>query len=214
MPRDPDARYEQAAQVLPFFLHESLKTAVHTSFFGTVISYDSATKRARIQPAPNLIVREGGRDRSMPRSPILDVPVRQTAVGGYLVHQQIDEGDALLCVVSERSLDAWKARWGESYDPEPEILFDAQDAVAIPWGDPDVAPTSDQGIVLQKADGTVQVQVATDRVLLEAGGVTLRVDASGVTITGGMVTHDGVNIGATHRHGGVQSGGAVTNVPQ
>ena len=32
-------------------------------------------------------------------------------------------------------------------------------------------------------------------------------------ITGGKVTHDGKNIGATHIHGGVVPGGGLTDVP-
>jgi hypothetical protein len=34
-----------------------------------------------------------------------------------------------------------------------------------------------------------------------------------VAITGGKVTHDGKNIGATHIHGGVVPGGGLTDVP-
>ena len=33
------------------------------------------------------------------------------------------------------------------------------------------------------------------------------------TITGGRVTHDGKNIGSSHIHGGVVSGGDLTDVP-
>lgn len=37
---------------------------------------------------------------------------------------------------------------------------------------------------------------------------------AGIVLTGGTATHDGVNIGKTHVHGGVQSGPNTTGVPQ
>ena len=46
------------------------------------------------------------------------------------------------------------------------------------------------------------------------GGVSLTITKDGVTIKGGKVTHEGKDIGATHRHGGVQSGASNTDVPQ
>jgi phage baseplate assembly protein V len=46
-----------------------------------------------------------------------------------------------------------------------------------------------------------------------AGGVTFKVTGSGVAITGGTVTHDGKDIGKTHKHTGVTPGGALTGVP-
>jgi len=43
--------------------------------------------------------------------------------------------------------------------------------------------------------------------------VTLKVTPEGVAITGGKVTHEDKNIGATHIHGGVVPGGGLTDVP-
>ena len=48
---------------------------------------------------------------------------------------------------------------------------------------------------------------------IRVGGVSLEVGGSGVAIAGSKVTHDGKNIGATHIHGGVVSGGDLTDVP-
>jgi phage baseplate assembly protein gpV len=43
-------------------------------------------------------------------------------------------------------------------------------------------------------------------------------DSSGIAITGnlsvtGTMTNNGVNVGSTHVHGGVQSGGSPTGTP-
>ena len=214
MPRDPDARYESLSQVLPFHTHEYLKGRVHTAFFGTVIEYDAATKRARIQPAPNMVVLMGASDRSMARSPILDIPVHQQGTGGYLVHQQIDKGDAVLCVVSERSLDEWKQRWGERYDPMPEILFDQQDAVALVWGDPEIAPAQEMGWIVQNADGDSYIWIMGTTVQMVSGSATFEVVNGRVNITApGGCWINGIRF-STHVHSGVQTGGGVTGGPQ
>lgn len=45
------------------------------------------------------------------------------------------------------------------------------------------------------------------------GGVTFRVHAGGVDITGGTVRHNGKDIGSTHKHQGVTPGASLTDVP-
>ena len=46
-----------------------------------------------------------------------------------------------------------------------------------------------------------------------AARLSARRSASGETVTGGTVTHDGKDIGKTHKHTGVTPGGALTGVP-
>ena len=149
----------------------------------------------------------------MPRSPILDIPVHQQGTGGYLVHQQIDKGDAVLCIVSERTLDAWKQRWGEPYDPMPEILFDQQDAVAIPWGDPEIAPAQEMGWIVQNADGTAYFWIMGDMVRMVQGAASIVIENGEVDITSTALRHNGINVGDSHRHGGVEPGASNTGVP-
>lgn len=62
-------------------------------------------------------------------------------------------------------------------------------------------------------DGSSRLAFGSGYVGITVGGVKFEVTASGVAITGGTVTHNGVNIGATHVHGGVLVGGADTAIP-
>ena len=57
--RDPDARYETLPQGVEFFGDQLLKR-VHTSLPGIVVSYNAATRRARVQPAVDLLLTNGG----------------------------------------------------------------------------------------------------------------------------------------------------------
>jgi phage baseplate assembly protein V len=84
--------------------------------------------------------------------------------------------------------------------------------------------------------GPSQVRATRDEVLLQVGGASLRVTASGVQIvgnlsingisgaagvtmngdiqiTGATLSHNGKNIGSTHSHSGVQPGGSNTGAP-
>ena len=51
------------------------------------------------------------------------------------------------------------------------------------------------------------------QVIITVGGVTVDITPGGVAITGGMVTHNGINIGDTHKHKGVKAGGDVSGTP-
>ena len=56
--RDPDAREETLSQGVPFFGNMLLQR-VHTSLPGIVIEYDPMTRRARVQPAVDLLFTDG-----------------------------------------------------------------------------------------------------------------------------------------------------------
>lgn len=72
-------------------------------------------------------------------------------------------------------------------------------------------------------DGTTNIDNTSASVLLATGGAvtisdgaaSINMDAAGgVEITSTTLTHNGVNIGATHLHSGVTTGAGVTGVPQ
>lgn len=50
--------------------------------------------------------------------------------------------------------------------------------------------------------------------VVKTGDVTFTIDGNGVAITGGKVTHNGHDIGATHQHKDTQPGAGLSGVPQ
>ncbi len=66
--------------------------------------------------------------------------------------------------------------------------------------------------VLILPDGTIEIAGGT-ALNVKIGGVTFRVSAEGVDITGGTVKHNGKDIGDTHKHGGVVHGSDNTDPP-
>lgn len=91
---------------------------------------------------------------------------------------------------------------------------DWRGAVAVPmtWSDQNQSPSSasDENVITY---GSVTLTLKADSLTATIGGVTFKVSTQGVEITGGHVKHDGKDIGATHRHGGVDRGGADTDPP-
>lgn len=107
---------------------------------------------------------------------------------------------------------------------------DFQQAVAIPLThssqNPSPSGAGDQNVVtygnvtMTLADDLVQAEVGGltfkltgSAAEVSVGGVTFKVSGAGVEITGGMVKHNGTNIGDTHTHTDTPGLGAGTTSP-
>ena len=256
--RDPDARYsESLSQWLDFALLESLKTILHTSVPGIVTEYDQSAKRARISQALNLLRINPGTDatESIPKPPILDVPVVWPSGGGLTFLFPIAVGDPVLLVFSERGIAGFRQSF-ELSDPAPIRYFEMADAIAVPgFGSFGVAAASEAGATLQTEDGTKYIELSPDRVRVrfndqdvtltdsglsidvtgdvaitatgeitfQATDVVVEADATvtgdtdiagDLEVTGTDLTHNSRNVGSSHTHPGVQTGGGITGPPR
>lgn len=118
--------------VLEDALSGALAARVHVSLPGRVVSYDRTTRTAAVQP----IVR--GRFRSEDdsvetyRLPVLpSVPVCFPQGGGCSITWDLAADDDVLLVISERSLDEWKATASGDVEAQDARRFDLSDAVAF-----------------------------------------------------------------------------------
>jgi len=91
---------------------------------------------------------------------------------------------------------------------------DWRQAVVLPmtWSDQNASPStaSDEHVL---TFGAVRLTIREEVLQVQVGGVNLKVTPDGLAITGGKVTHEAKNIGATHIHRGVIPGGGLTDVP-
>ena len=62
-------------------------------------------------------------------------------------------------------------------------------------------------------DAGVRVEIAGGALKISVGGFVATISSAGLDMTGGEVRHDGLDIGSSHRHGGVTPGGATTDIP-
>ena len=180
--RDPDDRYEVVQQGIPFFGGELLKQ-VHTSLPGVVVAYDAATRRARVQPAVDLMLSppddptaDFGALIPMPKPIILDVPVIFPAGGGYTVHFPLVKDDPVMLLFAERDIAAFKLTL-EAGPPISDDVMEIQHAVCIPGfvfpneGDvmippptipPGAFPDWMYGVTIQTNDGLTYVHLAAE----------------------------------------------------
>lgn len=96
---------------------------VHTSLPGIIVSYDSTTNKATIQPALNKNFTSG----VMPMPLLENVPV----LFPKNITFPILEGDYVLLIFVERSIDLWLSVGGQVTPTDPR-KFDLSDAIAIP----------------------------------------------------------------------------------
>lgn len=76
------------------------------------------------------------------------------------------------------------------------------DKDATAYGDGTVVEYDRASHTLLADLGTAKIRATRSEVLLQVDGVSLSLTASGLAITGGTVTHNGINIGDTHTHVG------------
>lgn len=74
-------------------------------------------------------------------------------------------------------------------------------------------PPSSDGDAQAFTLGPLSITVKGSGVTLQLGGITLEIGAAGIAITGGEITHDGTDIGVTHKHDGITPGPAETGTP-
>lgn len=86
------------------------------------------------------------------------------------------------------------------------------DAMKNPAKDADNTVLHDHNGV--RIEGAKDVATITAKTIkLVADGVTATLTGDGLAVTGGKITHNGKDIGDTHKHGGVAKGGAQTDPP-
>ncbi len=116
---------------------------IHTALPAEVVAYDLETQTVDVQPLIKRVTvdRDGNQlVESLPQ--INAVPVLFPRAGGAFVSFPVAEGDTVLLVFSERSLDLWRERGGE-VDPGDLRMHQLADAIAIPGLYPSNAALAD-----------------------------------------------------------------------
>jgi hypothetical protein len=163
---------------------------------------DRNNPRVTVQPLIALVTTGGAQ---VSRAQIASLPVFQFGAGGFLLSFPLAEGDLGWIMASDRDISIFL----QSYDEARPQTFRKQnfaDALFIPdiMRGYAVNAEDEANAVLQNADGTVRLALWPNKIKLTAPAVE---------IVSPTLTHNGVNIGSTHVHPGVQAGGASTGGP-
>lgn len=112
-------------------LVEANTSRLNTSLPGVIVKVrtDDYSVFLDVQPTVNMLT---GAGESVPRSVILNVPTIMplSSTGG--LQFELNIGDPVLLVFSQRGLEAWKGSDGKPSVPTSMRMFDPRDCVAIP----------------------------------------------------------------------------------
>ncbi|MGM3159954.1 Gp138 family membrane-puncturing spike protein [Dickeya undicola] len=185
---------------------EALISGLMIGMPGHIVAYNPDTNRAQVQCA---IQRKtpGGAYESLPV--LINVPVQLTGSGGWTVFHELPDGTEGYVHFSQSAVDSWLDAGGEVAPPDNR-MFSASDAFFAPGyrslktAIPGLPVT---GIGMSNRDGSMRIHLTNSGVTITAGGSVLSLTPSGLT-------HNGINIGATHVHGGVEPGGSKSDIPE
>lgn len=207
-------------------LEESLRIALeetisnhYTAMPAIVTSVDLSNQTISAQIALAATVYDEQGNGTLTRYPLLIyVPLIYPRGGGYALTFPVAAGDEVLIVFSSRCMDAWWQNGGVSEQVEARIN-DLSDGFAIP-GLTSVpralANVSASSIQLRNDAGDTYVEINADKVnVVSPSEINLTapvIKINGQTIQTGGLEIDGIPFG-THKHTGVQAGGANSGGP-
>lgn len=192
----------------------ALMSKVGTSIPGHVVAFDPVTQLAQIQPGIQRIERDGS---AVNLPPAIEVPVCFPG-GEFCIEYQIDPGTEGLLIVSQRCIDAWVNQGGVARPPI-QRFHDMSDSLFIPGfrSQPGkLAGFENNGVRLRNGDGSQYIWLKNDgtaEITVTALNVVGAVNITGNTAVVGTMTNNGLDIGSTHRHGGVATGTGTSGVP-
>jgi hypothetical protein len=134
----------------------SVLNNVHTSLPGIVKSYDPTTNKATIQPALNKKFMSG----PMPMPILENVPIMFPGGVNFNITFPVKEGDYVLLIFIERSIDLWLSVGGQVTPDDPR-KFDLSDAVAIPGLQPftgDFSERNNTDFVINFAGSSITIK--------------------------------------------------------
>lgn len=188
---------------------------IWTALPGIIQSFNAGSVTASVQPAIKGKITDQTGAVTTPNLPLLvDVPVVFQRGGGVSLTFPVAAGDECLVIFSSRCIDGWWQEGGiqPAVDARQHDLSDAF-AIVGPYSQKTkIGGISTTGAQIRTDDGLTLIEV-------KGGGLTLKsphvlIVSDDVKITGASLTHNGVNVGSTHVHSGVQTGGGTTGTPQ
>lgn len=204
------------------FLDELIKRAVRKAMRETrvamparIVSYDAGKRRAQIQ----ILQPERTEDGQEIEQPIVtEVPVFMPIGGGASITTPIAGGDTGIVMFADQDIGGWVAD-DDTSGPDSGRRHSLNDAMFIPGDGRSGADASNVIITFGGATikitpgGEVDIDAPSDITISSAGDVTISAGGA-VDIQSADLTHNGVNVGDDHVHGGVIPGAAKTDGPE
>ena len=162
---------------------------------------------------------------------LVDVPIIYPSGGGYTLTFPITPGDEALVIFASRCIDSWWQLGGVQVQAELR-MHSLSDGFAIvgPRSQPRVLNppplatavelrSDDQASRIRiEASGKIKVDSSASDVEVNAPAGAIKLTAPSIQIVGdvaitGALTNNGVNVGSTHTHSGVDTGAGTSGPP-
>jgi hypothetical protein len=154
----------------------SVLNGIHTALPGHVTEYDATKQRASVKPQlkKNFL---DGTELSLPV--ITDVPVVFPRTAKASLTFPVEQGDKVLLVFSERSLEEYLSL-GTETKPQDRRKFDLSDAIAILglYSFADTSPSDGESVELKYQDAKVTIK-RDGEMSLDNGSATVVLKTSG-----------------------------------
>lgn len=151
-----------------FAATEAERREINTTLDGTIVSYDRATQRAKVQPK---LERRFG-DKVLQAPVLEEIKVAMPGGGGFGVHYDMKPGDPVTLHVRQRSVDKSQTEGGDA-NGAPGRMHDLSDALAYPGGGEDAKVMQNMpagGAHFGATDGKKGMQARADGSTAIVGG--------------------------------------------
>ena len=152
---------------------------------GEIVAFDAAAQTATIQPLYK--PKHLGEPIDMPQ--LLEVPVRFQRQGGFIVTIPPKPGDKVTLRPQMRNSEkyhtegAYEANDTRSFSlADYEAFLDGGESLQQP-----ISGFNAENMELRNEDGSVKIEVGGDFIFMVAGGSTVRIDGSGITLVGATI---------------------------
>jgi hypothetical protein len=211
---DPRERYNDPEEVQRMAL-AALSAELWSALPGIIQSYNAVAGTVTVLPSiKSKVAQPDGSSVDTQLPLLLDVPVCFMGGGGCVLTLPLAQGDECLVIFADRCIDGWFQLGGVQTQTD-QRLHDLSDGFAI-VGPRSLAraltTVSTTTAQFRSIDGTTyqEINPATKVINVVApGGINL----IGNTNITGTLTNNGHNVGSTHEHSGVSTGGSNTGPP-
>jgi hypothetical protein len=205
-----------------------LREEVDDMLPAVVISYDDDANTAVVRPLVMVGTTDG---LKVSRSQLPPVPVFRFGGGEFFIRFPIKPGDFGWIKAQDRDVSLVMQRGGAEDWPNTTRLHSFSDGIFIPHAVKDwiIAEEDADAAVFQSLDGITKVALHADKAVIACGETRIEISetsviqtvgasvitttAAGVAIVSPTLTHNGINIGSTHRHKDVTPGTGNSGVP-
>lgn len=203
---------------------ENQRQDIHTALPAKVVSCNGHS--ATVELMISHVMKDGS---TVALPPLVDVPVGFYRGGGFCVTVPVKAGDEGLVIFAERCIDGWYAS-GTLSAPLDTRFHDFSDAFFLPQGSsqPHKIPDySNDSLSMQTDDGATFIRIQPGKIIMQGNieHIGHRTQQGNCLVkgnhavqgnsesSGGTIKHNGKDIGSSHTHSGVETGGGNTGVP-